>query len=58
MSDGHAEWKERVKECESKARAMMDSAANAITDEMRDEYLKLALEWLRLATEFGSIQGD
>ena len=55
MSDRHAEWQERVKECESKARAMMDSAANAITDEMKNEYLKLALEWLRLATEFGNI---
>jgi hypothetical protein len=36
---------------------MMDAAASAISEETRAEFLRLSVEWLKLATEIGRHSG-
>lgn len=58
MAERHADELARVKECEQQARGMMTAAANAKTEEAKGEFLRLASEWLKLATAISKRLAD
>ena len=43
--------------CHRQARAMLDAAASANTESQKVEFLRLAMEWLKLATEISKRSG-
>jgi hypothetical protein len=45
------DWKERVEHYRNRSRVMFESADTASSDEARREFIKLATEWLKLASE-------
>jgi hypothetical protein len=49
MSERHAEWKVRAEECTHNASAALDAAMSAISDQAKEEFLRVAEEWTRLA---------
>ncbi len=51
MSGRHAELKERARSFKKEALASMELADKAKTEEHRAEYLRLAVEWLKLSSE-------
>ncbi len=55
MSERHAELKLRARMFTQEARASMELAENAKTDEHRAEYLRIAVEWLKLGSEVHAI---
>jgi hypothetical protein len=48
----------RSEKCHREARAALDAAMVAATEEEKREYLRLAMEWLRLAAEISSSAGE
>ena len=48
----------RVEECQRQAREMMDAAAAATSESAKVEFLRLATEWVKLATEISDRMGD
>ena len=48
----------RSGKCHAEARAAFDAAMQAATEEEKSEYLRLAMEWLRLAAEITSSAGE
>jgi hypothetical protein len=51
MSEQHAERENDWNACHRQARAMLDAAASATGEDERADFLRLAMEWLKLATE-------
>jgi hypothetical protein len=51
MSDRRAELKARADLCKKQALVAMELADKATSDERRAEYLRLAVEWLKLSSE-------
>jgi hypothetical protein len=45
------DWNERVEHYRNRSRVMFESADMATSDEVRREFIKLATEWLKLASE-------
>ena len=54
MAGDNIEPELRSGKCHAEARAALDAAMEAATEEEKSEYLRLAMEWLRLAAEISS----
>jgi hypothetical protein len=58
MAEYDLEPELRSGKCHAEARAALDAAMEAATEEEKSEYLRLAMEWLRLAAEISSSAGE
>ena len=58
MAEHDLEPELRSGKCHEEARAALDAAMEAPTKEEKSEYLRLAMEWLRLAAEISRSVGD
>ena len=48
----------RPEDCHEQAREALDAAAEAATEDAKNEYLRIAAEWLKLAAEISRSVAD